>query len=97
MDIHHECFAFWRVTFESQFKKCDHFTKVCFLVAQTVKNLPSNARDEGLIPGLGAENPTHCASTAEPTIWSPWDTTREKPMCHNRRCCVQQDPMQPDK
>ena len=49
-----------------------------------VKNLPSNAGDEGLIPGLGTKIP-HALEQL-----SPPDTTREKSraaktdhMCHN--------------
>ena len=44
-----------------------------------VKNPPSNAGDMGSIPGWGAKIPQAVGQL------SPWDSTREKPLCCNKR------------
>ena len=48
-----------------------------------VKNLPSNARDEGLIPGGGTKIPQ--AIVGKSQLLSTGATSREKPMPHNER------------
>ena len=59
-----------------------------FTNGPVVKNLPSNARDMGLIPGRGAKNP-HVARQLSRSA-----TTRETPLHRNGRSCMPQ--LRPD-
>ena len=68
-----------------------------------VKNLPSNARDAGSIPGQGTNIPhaseqLSAATTEAACSGACKPTTREKPSCHSKDpTCPNEDWTQPSK